>query len=68
MSFRIWYKSNRKNSFLKVNTHFQKRWFALCGNLLYYYIDHTSKSALGLIVLEGCSIGQFMLILIFIKS
>ena len=35
---------------------FQKRWFVLKGNLLFYFENKTSKEPYGVIILEGCMI------------
>ncbi|XP_069044395.1 sesquipedalian-1 [Lepisosteus oculatus] len=37
------------------NTSYQKRWFVLKGNLL-FYLERLGGEALGVIVLEGCSV------------
>lgn len=39
-----------------LNKGFQKRWFVLKGNLLFYYERKGDKDPLGMIVLEGCTI------------
>ncbi|OQR66397.1 sesquipedalian-1-like, partial [Tropilaelaps mercedesae] len=39
----------------EVNKSFQKRWFSLRGNLLFYF-ERPEREPVGLIVLEGCSI------------
>ncbi|XP_022668657.1 sesquipedalian-1-like [Varroa jacobsoni] len=39
----------------EVNKNFQKRWFVLRGNLLFYF-ERPEREPVGLIVLEGCSI------------
>lgn len=38
------------------NKGFQKRWFVLKGNLLFYYERRHDRDPLGVIVLEGCTI------------
>ncbi|KAG2463698.1 SESQ1 protein, partial [Polypterus senegalus] len=38
------------------NTSYQKRWFILKGNLLFYYDKRSDREPLGVIVLEGCSV------------
>lgn len=38
------------------NTSYQKRWFVLKGNLLFYKERHGEREPLGVIVLEGCSV------------
>ncbi|KAL3858013.1 hypothetical protein ACJMK2_012629 [Sinanodonta woodiana] len=40
----------------ELNKGFQKRWFVLKGNLLFYYEKRTDKEPVGMIVLEGCTI------------
>jgi len=40
----------------EVNRSFQKRWFVLKGNLLFYFENRTSKDPYGVIILEGCII------------
>nr|ACO15210.1 FAM109A [Caligus clemensi] len=40
----------------EVNKNFQKRYFVLKGNLLFYFEKKGDKEPLGLIVLEGCTI------------
>lgn len=40
----------------ELNPKFQKRWFVLKGNLLFYFESKTSKEPVGVIVLEGCVI------------
>lgn len=40
----------------EVNPRFQKRWFVLKGNLLFYFENKTSKEPYGVIILEGCMI------------
>lgn len=42
----------------EVNKGFQKRWFVLKGNLLFYFEKRQDKEPLGVIILEGCTIGQ----------
>ncbi|XP_003738475.1 sesquipedalian-1 [Galendromus occidentalis] len=39
----------------EVNKNFQKRWFVLRGNMLFYF-EKPDREPVGLIVLEGCSI------------
>lgn len=41
----------------EVNKGFQKRWFVLKGNLLFYFEKRQDKEPLGAIILEGCTIG-----------
>jgi hypothetical protein len=40
----------------EVNKSFQKRWFVLKGNLLFYFEKKGDKEPLGMIILEGCTI------------
>lgn len=40
----------------EVNKSFQKRWFILKGNLLFYFDKKTDKEPIGVIILEGCTI------------
>ena len=40
----------------EVNKSFQKRWFVLKGNLLFYFEKQTDKEPIGVIILEGCII------------
>lgn len=39
-----------------LNRGFQRRWFVLKGNLLFYYEKRTDKEPVGMIILEGCTI------------
>lgn len=39
-----------------LNRGFQKRWFVLKGNLLFYYEKRYDKDPLGMIVVEGCTV------------
>ena len=41
---------------VSLDIQFQKRWFVLKGNLLFYFESKTSKEPVGVIVLEGCVI------------
>ena len=43
-------------SVVSLDFQFQKRWFVLKGNLLFYFESKTSKEPVGVIVLEGCVI------------
>jgi len=45
----------------KLNKNFQKRWFVLKGNLLFYFDRRSDRDPLGVVILEGCSIGLFAL-------
>lgn len=40
----------------EVNKGFQRRWFVLKGNLLFYYEKRGDKEPAGVIILEGCTI------------
>ncbi|GFO30207.1 sesquipedalian-1-like [Plakobranchus ocellatus] len=40
----------------EINKGFQKRWFVLKGNLLFYYERKGDRDPLGVIILEGCTI------------
>ncbi|XP_025208011.1 sesquipedalian-1-like [Melanaphis sacchari] len=40
----------------ELNKGYQKRWFVLKGNLLFYFDRKSDKEPLGVIILEGCSI------------
>lgn len=40
----------------EVNKSWQRRWFVLKGNLLFYFEKRSDKEPLGVIVLEGCTI------------
>lgn len=40
----------------EVNKSFQKRWFILKGNLLFYYDKRSDKEPLGAVILEGCTV------------
>lgn len=42
----------------EVNKGFQRRWFVLKGNLLFYFEKPGDKEPLGVVVLEGCTIGK----------
>lgn len=41
----------------EINKAFQRRWFVLKGNLLFYFEKKADKEPLGVIILEGCTIG-----------
>lgn len=38
------------------NKGYQRRWFVLKGNLLFYYEKRSDKEPIGVIILEGCTI------------
>uniref|UniRef100_A0A3Q0S5J9 Sesquipedalian n=1 Tax=Amphilophus citrinellus TaxID=61819 RepID=A0A3Q0S5J9_AMPCI len=40
----------------KIKTSYQKRWFVLKGNLLFYKERQTDRDLIGVIVLEGCTV------------
>jgi len=40
----------------EVNKNFQKRYFVLKGNLLFYFEKRSEKEPIGVIILEGCTI------------
>lgn len=40
----------------EVNKNFQKRYFVLKGNLLFYFEKRFDKEPIGVIILEGCTI------------
>lgn len=40
----------------EVNKSWQRRWFVLKGNLLFYFEKRGDKEPLGVIILEGCTI------------
>lgn len=49
----------------EVNKSFQKRYFVLKGNLLFYFEKKGDKEPLGLIIVEGCTIGEMTHLLIY---
>lgn len=40
----------------EIKTSYQKRWFVLKGNLLFYKERQTDRDLIGVIVLEGCTV------------
>ncbi|KAL7646886.1 UNVERIFIED_CONTAM: hypothetical protein RMT77_002143 [Armadillidium vulgare] len=40
----------------EVNKTFQRRWFVLKGNLLFYFEKKGDKEPLGVVILEGCTV------------
>ncbi|KAG0714625.1 Sesquipedalian-1 [Chionoecetes opilio] len=40
----------------EVNKNFQRRWFVLKGNLLFYFDKKGDREPLGVVILEGCTI------------
>ncbi|XP_029635584.1 probable serine/threonine-protein kinase DDB_G0272282 isoform X2 [Octopus sinensis] len=53
-------RSSDKEGYLQkkgeLNKSFQRRWFILKGNLLFYYEKKHDKEPMGVVVLEGCTI------------
>lgn len=45
----------------EVNKSWQRRYFVLKGNLLFYFERKGDREPLGLIVIEGCTIGMRLL-------
>jgi sesquipedalian len=41
----------------ETNKGYQKRWFVLKGNLLFYFDKKSDKDPVGVIIMEGCTIG-----------
>lgn len=50
----------------EVGKSYQKRWFVLKGNLLFYFDKKGDKEPVGVIILEGCTIGEFILRLLWL--
>lgn len=50
----------------EVNKGYQKRWFVLKGNLLFYFEKRGDKEPVGVIILEGCTIGQYFTYFIYL--
>lgn len=48
----------------ELNKGYQKRWFVLKGNLLFYFDRKSDKEPLGVVILEGCSIGAYWPVLV----
>lgn len=42
----------------EVSKGFQKRWFVLKGNLLFYFEKKTDREPLGVLIVEGCTVGN----------
>lgn len=40
----------------EVNRSFQKRWFLLKGNLLFYFDKKSDREPVGVVILEGCTV------------
>lgn len=43
----------------EVNKSWQRRYFVLKGNLLFYFDKRGDREPLGVIIIEGCTIGKF---------
>lgn len=43
----------------EVNKSWQRRYFVLKGNLLFYFEKKGDREPLGVIILEGCTIGEW---------
>uniref|UniRef100_A0A4W6CN82 PH domain-containing protein n=1 Tax=Lates calcarifer TaxID=8187 RepID=A0A4W6CN82_LATCA len=43
----------------EIKTSYQKRWFVLKGNLLFYKDRPADRDPIGVIVLEGCTVQLF---------
>ena len=48
-----------------VNKTFQKRWFVLKGNLLFYFEKKYDKEPVGVLIVEGCTVGKLTIVLCF---
>lgn len=44
----------------EVNKSWQRRWFVLKGNLLFYFERKGDREPLGMIILEGCTVGKWL--------
>lgn len=42
----------------EVGKNYQRRWFTLKGNLLFYFDKNTDREPVGVVILEGCTIGM----------
>lgn len=42
----------------EINKSWQRRYFVLKGNLLFYFEKKGDREPLGVIILEGCTIGE----------
>lgn len=49
----------------EVGKSYQKRWFVLKGNLLFYFDKKGDKEPVGVIILEGCTIGRNILYILY---
>lgn len=60
MSFAVGSAAADKEGYLnkrgEVNHAFQRRWFVLKGNLLFYFDKKTDAEPAGVIIIEGCSV------------
>lgn len=52
----LFYFSFQGYLYFKRDTKFNKRWFVLKGNLLFYFEKKGDKEPLGLLLLEGCKL------------
>lgn len=43
----------------EVNKSWQRRYFVLKGNLLFYFDKRGDREPLGVIIIEGCTIGKY---------
>lgn len=43
-----------------VNKSWQRRYFVLKGNLLFYFEKKGDQSPIGVIILEGCTVGRLL--------
>lgn len=44
----------------EVNKSWQRRYFVLKGNLLFYFDKRGDREPLGVIIIEGCTIGNIL--------
>lgn len=42
----------------EINKNYQRRWFVLKANLLFYFERKGDRDPLGVVILEGCTIGM----------
>lgn len=42
----------------EINKSWQRRWFVLKGNLLFYFERKGDREPLGMVILEGCTVGN----------
>lgn len=49
------------NKKAESNKGFQKRWFVLKGNLLYYFEKKTDREPAGVVIVEGCTVGKLQI-------